>query len=286
MTLEWRYSTALDRFPSASSIAYHEGRFYIFGDDAPYLLVTDTALKPLDTARFHVDTSFRIGKASKPDVESSTIIREGGRPLLMAAGSFSSPARRYLFYFPLPDIHSHRTVADSFMAQELQPFPDPNIEGCTAMGNGIVYAQRANNTQRQNYLLAGNHPLGGSRPLRKIKLMLPGNGVAGLSGLHYMEDADMLLFTASEEDTPSAWEDGAIKDSYLGFIFDAGRKMKDSVIRPDTMVRLRDLHPSMARQKVESVCSIREGRHRWKLFLVSDNDDGHSGFFSLSLRQE
>ena len=255
----------------------------MLGDDAPYLLVTDTSWKQLDTARFHADTAFRTGKGTKPDVESSTILQIDGKPVLLAAGSFSTDARRYMFYFPLDNIHAHRAYEDTIMAKSLRKLNDPNIEGCAAVANVLLYAQRGNNTNRQNYLLAGSHPEGGSVSLQRIKLNLGNDSLAGISGLHYIEEADLLLFTASEEDTPNAYEDGAISDSYLGFIFNVRQRMGSATLNPDMMIRLGAVHPSMARQKIESVCSIPDGKNKWNLFLVADNDDGASGVFSLRL---
>ena len=62
------------QFPSASAIEYNQGKIFVLGDDAPYLLALDTAYKTLDTVHYINDTSYRIAKNLKPDIESATIV--------------------------------------------------------------------------------------------------------------------------------------------------------------------------------------------------------------------
>src|SRR5215203_5467213 len=52
----------LSNFPSASTIEYNDGKIYLLGDDASYLLILDTAYNLLDTVQYMPDTSQRISK--------------------------------------------------------------------------------------------------------------------------------------------------------------------------------------------------------------------------------
>ena len=69
----------LTDFPSASAIEYDgNGKLYLFGDDAPYLLLLDTSYKELDRVRYSIDTAFRIDKSIKADIESATLVNYDG----------------------------------------------------------------------------------------------------------------------------------------------------------------------------------------------------------------
>src|SRR5689334_11379270 len=57
-------------YPSASAVEYYEGKVFVFGDDAPYLLILDTQFSILDTVHYLPDTAYRISKETKADVES------------------------------------------------------------------------------------------------------------------------------------------------------------------------------------------------------------------------
>ena len=97
---------SLSRFPSASAIEYHAGKIFLFGDDAAYLLVLDTAYRQLDTIRYTNDTAYRIPKQIKPDIEAAALISINHQKYLCALGSFSTGQRRKVFAFPLNDLHS------------------------------------------------------------------------------------------------------------------------------------------------------------------------------------
>lgn len=100
-SLNFISSTLLDSFPSASAIEYFNHQFYVFGDDAPHLLVLDTNYQIRDTIRFLTDSSYRIDKETKPDIESAAILKQGKIIYLYGFGSMSSPIRKDIYSFPL-----------------------------------------------------------------------------------------------------------------------------------------------------------------------------------------
>src|SRR5215208_4501433 len=100
-------SKNLTDFPSASAIVYDKGHLYIFGDDAPYLLILDTNYQKTDTVHFIADTSYRLSKDTKPDIESAALVSLGTDSHLYAISSFSNDRRSKLFYFPIANVHSH-----------------------------------------------------------------------------------------------------------------------------------------------------------------------------------
>ncbi|MGZ8545006.1 MAG: DUF6929 family protein [Flavisolibacter sp.] len=273
----------LTDFPSASAVEYYNNRLYILGDDAAHMLILDTAYQYIDTIRFLSDTAYRISKTTKPDIESSALIVHNQQSYLYAMGSFSSDSRTSIFHFPLDSPQHHLRIENKTLLQKLSELPEVNIEGMSFMNGFYVLVNRANHTHRTNHLVI----LDDLRESPKLPLIIPllmdSSTVKGVSGLYYLAQKDLLLFTASEEATANAMEDGAIADSYLGWIKNFSKKLESKSISPDALVNLSGIDPAFKLQKIESVCVEEAGRQQMILHLVADNDNGQSSLFRISL---
>lgn len=283
--LELVKAETLTSFPSASAIEISGNRLYILGDDAPYLLILDTGFRILDTVHYTQDTASRIPKPVKPDIEAAVI--QGGT--LIALGSFSDRYRKVVLHFPLADARKYRKeeyFEDRFFLRDIQQV---NFEGLAVVEDYFLVAQRANLSERKNRLLiAQADPVRGLLPGRitdmpSLILELPDAAVVkGISGLFYYAEKDILFFTASTEETASATEDGAIGESYLGWIKEF-TKRKSMTLKPDQFISLSKIASVFNGHKVESV-SVQKGKgQELILFLVSDNDNGQSGLFKLTV---
>jgi hypothetical protein len=96
-------------------------------------------------------------------------------------------------------------------------------------------------------------------------------------------EKDLLLFTASEEATTSAYEDGAIGDSYLGWINNFSEAWKSAAVVPTKVLKLPTFHPAFQHQKIESVCVESQQGRRYLLHLAADNDNGKTVLFKVAL---
>jgi hypothetical protein len=279
-------SKTISDFPSASAIEYDNNRLYIFGDDAPWLLILDTNYHQIDSIPFLNDTSYRITRKKKPDIESSALINVNDEKHLYALGSFSSKSRQNLFYFPLSPADSFLIIDISGFADKLKGIEEINIEGLAFTGTSFVMSNRANLSNRSNHLIiSGNNLLNPNDAAPSIiKLLMDTNTVKGVSGLYYHLERDIMFFTASEEETTNAIEDGVINDSYLGWIKNFSDRIDEKEIQPDQLIRLSQVNKEFIKQKVESVCVQEIRRNDFILHLVSDNDKGQSKIFKISLR--
>ena len=270
-------------FPSASAVEYQDGRLFLFGDDATHLLILDTNYRSIDKIHYLPDSSFRMRKNEKADIESAALISTDNGSELMALGSFSSKNRMSLFQFSLAS-NSVSVVDLSFISEKLKAIPELNIEGLAIVGGNIVLANRANKKHPVNKLVIGNNDLRTFSPSSIIAMHFRGKNVVGVSGLYYVKERDLLLFTASEENTYSATEDGAISDSYLGWIHNFSKKLTDRSIQPSELISLSSVDKTFTKQKIESVCVQGINGDEMLIHLVSDNDDGRSGLFKMRLR--
>jgi hypothetical protein len=276
-------------FPSASAIEYNDGKIFLFGDDASYLLILDTGYRQLDTVHYISDTAYRIAKQTKPDIEAATLLQNNNETYLYAIGSFSTVQRRKIFIFHLSNIHSFSILNDSLLFQNLKALPEINTEGLAIVKSKLVLANRANTTHKTNKLVVMNNVFSGKNTSPQatiIDLVLNGKNVIGLSGLHYVEENDILLFTASEENTPSATQDGAIGESYLGCIKGFSKKINQKSVQPDWMINLSNVSEEFKKQKIESVCVEKMANSEAILHLAADNDNGESRLFKMKSRFE
>lgn len=278
-------SATLEYFPSASAIEYDNGKLFVLGDDAPHLLILDTTYRLIDTVRFSSDTGSRISKSIKTDIESAALIRHNNEKYLYALSSFSATNRTNLYYFPLNQPDSFLVIDYSVLAGMLQNISSVNIEGLAFMQSKFIMANRANSTHKTNQIIITGNVLQENKnsPPLVMNVRLDTTTVKGISGLYYLEEKDILFFTASEENTPDAISDGTIADSYIGWIRLFSHKLDDRVLRPDDMVRLSTVDKVFGKQKIESLCIENVKEDVIIMHLVADNDDGKSSLFKIRL---
>ena len=279
----------LTNFSSASAIEFYKDRFYIIGDDSRYLLITDKEYNVMDTIVIFPGDSHRIPKKEKADLEAATIHEYNGKEYLIVAGSGSTPEREDFFIFPLNDPRNFEKRNRFYFYKGMKDFGIPivNIEGLATVKNQLVFANRANLTQRDNFFFCSSPGFlyeDTAFTAHKMRVELPADDkfLKGISGLAYIPELDLLLFTASVEMTANAIDDGAIGDSYLGYINWFSKNMYKEEIKSDSLINLSSFHPKFKNEKVESICVESVG-HEIILHLVADNDDGTSTLFKLSM---
>lgn len=267
-------------FPSASGIEYYKNKLYIFGDNSTNLLILSTDYSQADSVEYWTGKVSVIDKEDKPDIESAMMVERDHNPVLFGVGSMSDKKRWQVFEFSLSDLTFRKT--HFFDRKDVSPgIKEVNIEGSAQVGSTVVLCNRANEKTKRNHLLFWN----GKDSVISKEITLPTASVtSGMSGLYYVKEKDVLLFTASEEATDNAIDDGAIGDSFLGWINDFSRKMKGKVLAPDGYLKLSAVDKAFARQKVESVCAENVSGDRYLLHLVADNDNNESRIFKIELK--
>ena len=94
-------SLLISDFPSASSINYYNGRFYLIGDDSKNVIVMNNDYERLGIIHLFDYAEQRIPKLDKIDLEGSVIVRIHDADNLLILGSGSRKNRKRIILIPL-----------------------------------------------------------------------------------------------------------------------------------------------------------------------------------------
>jgi len=296
-TLQLLQFLLLANFPSGSSINYDENKLYLLGDDARTIIILDTHYRLLDSLRLFEYPGKRIPKSKKIDLESSAIVTIAGNKHLVALGSSSTIGREKILLVPLTAggtfDHSKPVVSNS-TSTFVDRLTDGgvkvvNIEGATIMGRNFILANRGSRNDPHNYLIITGEDFWSQQKeaaLRIVPIELSGSHseFLGISELIYVESKDMILFTFTSEGTTNAYDDGVIGGSYIGWMKNAGAKLKLAKLRLDGTIKLSDTSNEFKNQKIEGICVERVSDDELLLHLISDNDNGETKLFKALLK--
>ncbi|MEO5984926.1 MAG: hypothetical protein ABIP80_05435 [Ferruginibacter sp.] len=285
--------TALSDYPSGSGIAFYRDKIYLMGDDAPYLLVTDTAFITRDTIPFFSSSEKRIPKNIKKDPEGATILNVNKNPLLFIIGSGSNERlRNFCWIFDIATQVKTEVSLDTFYNRLVAAgIRELNVEGIAALPGGVVLASRGNKSYLKNHLIFTSDNFWMNQANAPISIATIGvttdtSLFSGISGLEYSKLSDKLLLTVSTENTYNSLADGVIGKSYLWIINDISSKTGFSGINPSSVTDLETIDSRFNNQKIESVCIIQENKKSAELVFVSDDDKGGSVLFKVRLKRK
>ncbi|MRG44403.1 hypothetical protein GFS24_04720 [Chitinophaga sp. SYP-B3965] len=284
MILSLLSSTEFSDISSASGIEYHNGHFYIAGDDASRIYCLDDHFALVNSIHIPGPDQYRIPKKEKKDWESLAVVETDGREVLLLLGSGSlSPQRDYAAIWDFGQESPSLLDLGPFYTQlRNDGLMELNIEGATAFGKGILLGSRGHKLHPHNTLIYSPMAELWKAPseLHYCELLLPEEAFVGISGLAWWAEKDWLFFTASSEDTANVYDDGLIGESRVGWIRNASSALLKSTVQPDEWIKLEEIAPVFMKKKIESIC-VRETANTPELILVADNDDGSSHLFRL-----
>lgn len=279
----------LKDYPSGSSIEFYNDKFYLIGDDARYIAILNRHYNPVDTITLFSGAEKRIPKPIKSDFECSAIFKSGENATLLVFGSAATPNREVVLEISLDTSHHISNIKTAVFTERLKQagIKEVNIEGAAIVKDRLVLANRANQSNAINYFIITNPAFYHNQTTSTIavaEIELPKDkNVIGISGLAYVAEKDMLLFTASTEITGNAYDDGEIGDSYVGWITGVSSKLKANTVVPDGLINLATVSKERAAEKIESICVEEYKDSVFYIHLTSDNDQGETGLFKLKL---
>jgi hypothetical protein len=280
----------LNNYPSGSGITYLNNRIYLIGDDAGYLLITDTAFKIIDSIKLIESVQKRIPKELKPDLEGAALVSVNKQPKILLVGSGSLKPYRNSGWLINPFNKEKRELdLNTFYNRIRNGGIDAlNIEGVATISRGIVLASRGNKSFPANYLIFTSDGFWDSQDsveIKKCKVGINTDSASfqGVSGLEYSKASDQLLLTVSTENTNNTTDDGAIGKSFLWIINNISAKKNMMALNPNKIIDLEALDKRFKGHKIESVCIATEDRKKMQLVLVADDDKGTSIFFNVTI---
>jgi hypothetical protein len=280
----------ISHYPSASGIDYLNKQVYIIGDDASNLMILDSNLIPKDSLSLYSNTEKRIPKAVKPDLESITITNDN-QLLLLGSGS-SAPYRNIAWFInPLTKQKDSIRLDTFYQRLKANGIQELNIEGSCAMPGHIILSNRGSKGYPKNHLIFTHREFWKQQITSRINTILIGSNTdsttfSGVSGMTYASKTDELILTVSTEDTRNNMDDGAIGKSYLWIVKNISAKTKWKAINPDRIIDLNKLDNRFSRQKIESVCILKETKKLLHLLLAADNDNGSSTLFQVIVSKD
>lgn len=276
----------LINYPSGSALEFYNHTLYVVGDDVNYILCLDDNWNEISSIVLFEFDGNRIPKPEKPDLECAAIIND--TLYLLGSGSLS-PQREVVFIIDLltNKIKKINTQAFFSIFKNKQLIKEINVEGFTVCKDKLLFFNRANTTQGNQLIVTDNKLLDKQLPNRfkiiPINIDNYNNIALGISGAYYLEEKDILLLTASAENTSNAYDDGEIIGSVLVVVENAYEQLNSSELTLKNLIYLEEINPVFAKQKIESVCITHKKEDSYLCTLVADNDDGNSGLFEIEI---
>lgn len=289
------------QLPSGSGMTWHAGRYFVVGDDSPWLFVLDrkfAVTRHVLLKDYPVQGNGRIAKDAKPDYEAMATVKWNGSVWNLILGSGGKKGTRESGLLVAADFKSDSYTRD--MAVLYRDFAKlagfkagqfVNIEA-VAVARGNAYLFNRGNADRNLLFkvaladllafMTGKTDKIADIHLHEARLPRLEGKEAGFSGADYWPEIDSLVYSASVEGTDNAHDDGAVLGSYLGLIPLATLKDRAPLDLTRSAQRLAQRGVPL-KTKVESIALTHTGRHRAVGALVSDNDDGTSEFFDVVL---
>lgn len=273
-------------YPSGSALEYHNNIAYLIGDDVNHILCLDDEWNEVSQLKLFDYAGVRIPKPDKPDLECATII---GDMLYVIGSGSKSPQRDVAFLINLSDykIKKISTAAFYSIFRDRNLIAEMNIEGFTDCRDKLLFFNRGNTTQPNQVIITDQKILKKQFP-DKFKVIPVEIGSLkdvslGISGACYDAEDDVLLLTASAEDTHNAYDDGEIIGSAIGVVYNAYEKLSKNELVIDELVELEKVSSLFTKQKIESVCITVKSKNKYICTLVSDNDNGKSELFEVEV---
>jgi hypothetical protein len=287
VTFSLLLTVILEHYSSGSTVDICKNRYFVTGDDTPYVLVLNRALESIDSISYVGSDKRRIPKDEKPDVESSYLCNKG--KVLHVIGSGSGMNRAWMFQISLegPRSVSRVDLTSFFKSLRVAGVQEINIEGSVATPGGkVLLANRANLTTRKNHLIIADSNFWRmpSEPV-VLEITLPDSlAHLGVSDLSLDPGGTTVWMTLTTEETSNALEDGKIGDSYLARA-NLQNVESNNHLSLEELINLGKALPPLKNQKIEGLAIEKKKRGAYTITLVSDNDDGTTGIFKIRVKQ-
>ncbi len=270
--------------PSASGIVHWNGALNVVGDNSAWLYQLDNDYK---VKHKHIlikaNTDSILPKLTKPDFEAMTNCKVKGKSELLIFGSGSkSPDRDILVRVHIEDSlqttqHDLTNFYELLRTSQQMKGHLLNIEAAATVDDDLLLFNRENNLLWKLSIDSFIAYLEDDKVIPNIsnyQIILPklNKLQIKISGATEVMGTNLLVFTASVEDTPNPFDDGEVLGSYLGII-----QLDDLVdgYRPQCVpIAKNEKYIPIKVESVEVLKSINS--QKLQVIIVTDSDGGES----------
>ncbi|MEC4727993.1 hypothetical protein HWQ46_20875 [Shewanella sp. D64] len=289
---------------SGSAAVVNDGNILVVGDDMEWLFSVNKDYQILD--RYSLSTSEtpsegRMKKKLKLDFESMTKLTYQSQEYYLILGSGSKKVKREHAVLMAAGDHSKQILSLSplykalYKASGMTGKQKLNIEGLANSddmayifnrgneGKNIVFSLKLD--QMMNFISGKSDSL---TSLSAVDIELPSIGAfqATLSGADFWPETNSIVYSASVEGTDTAVGDGKVMGSFIGVLPIDKLTNSAGVLDLTKNTQLLTLNGQNVLTKVESVAIANSNLNEVQGYLVSDNDNGTSQFFSFKMKAD
>lgn len=296
-------STINQNLPSGSAMVVNDDDIIVSGDDSPWLFGVDqdfTIDSTMLIDNFPVNKDNRIDHKTKPDFEAMTLLNYNNQPYYFVVGSGSKKNLRENAYL-IPanggdniKLSLSKFYADLHQAAGFTANEKINIEGIANSDDETYIFNRGNEGKNAIFMMKTadmlNYLQGKATTIPSLDVVqaqLPTiNGVqACFSGADFWQDGNSLIYTASVEgNNQSSINDGAIQGSFVGVLpIDALANQDNIDLTQYSQLMQNGDQPLIT--KAESIAIDEQDGDQVSGYVVSDNDNGTSQFFTFTIDQ-
>lgn len=266
---------------------HFRSQFFLIGDDAPDVLCLDADWKEIKRIKLLDYSARRIQKPIKPDLESALVWND--KLYLLGSGS-KLPQRSFIFEIDLEN--DKVSQIDNLLNYERlnsdKRITELNMESALMINHKLLLINKGNISNSNSLIWTQPEFLLGDDNVDFdfIPIVLPDTLIGyGISDATYIAEDDVLLLTATFENTTNAYDDGEIGGSVFIRIDEAQKELAASVLRIENYIDLNRVSPEFNQQKIEAVCLYQKTKSQYNLFLAADNDDGLSHLFEIQIER-
>ncbi|KXF80324.1 DUF6929 family protein [Enterovibrio coralii] len=296
-------STINQNLPSGSAMVVNEDDIIVSGDDSPWLFDVNQDFAIDGTTlidSYPVNKDNRIDHKIKPDFEAMTLLNYNDQPYYFVVGSGSKKdLRENAYLIPANGGDNIKLSLSSFYSDlhKAAGFTDKekiNIEGMANTADEVYIFNRGNEGKNAVFMMKTTDMLNYLQgkattipSLHVVRADLPSiNGVqACFSGADYWQDGNSLIYTASVEgNNQSSINDGAIQGSFVGVLPIDALNNQTSIDLTQYSQRMESGGQPLI-TKAESIAVGEQTGNQVSGYVVSDNDNGTSQFFTFTIDQ-
>ena len=289
-------SVTLYDIPSASGIEFLDGKYWLIGDNSPWLFGVNDAFEVAEKhSIFSMDFTENgtIPKSKKHDFEAMTALNWEGDSALFIFGSGSKTNRFQGVLVKMnnalrPSIATQKFDLTDFYSTILEKAKlkegELNIEAAAVLGDHLFLFNRGKNKLISLKVKHFIDYLSGTRETIKIKVKtidLPEiDGIrAGFSGATADEKFQRIVFTASVENTADWVADGEVLGSFIG-VLDL-HSLKNHAAPKCVLIKNKQ---EILRIKAESITLQESSENSFRCLVVTDSDGGKSELLKLKVQ--